>query len=168
MDIGDIVRQMRTRLNQSQAQFARLLKCSQNSVSRYESGDSTPSLGTLLALHDIGLPEERLVVDAYLKRGLSVRGKYSSPNASIDALRGLIEDSAFEEQFLAHISPGLREKWEPLIEILARIVLTDRVVDESITEIVRLWEPHSGDDRMKAWLRDLVGYLRIKIDPQTD
>jgi transcriptional regulator with XRE-family HTH domain len=162
--IGDIVRQMRTRLHQSQAQFAQFLQCSQNSISRYESGDSTPGLGTLLVLHDIGLPEERQIIDGCLKRGLSARGKYSSPNASIDVLRGLIKDSAIEEQFLAHVPPRLRENWEPLIEILARIVGTDRVLDESITEILRLWELHSGNYAMETWLRDVVGYLRIKIE----
>jgi transcriptional regulator with XRE-family HTH domain len=165
MGLGELVRQMRTRLNCSQAEFAKLLRCSQNSVSRYESGDSTPGLGTLLVLHDIGQIEERRIIDSYLKKSLGTRGKYFvHPDASIDSLRGLIEDSAIEEQFLARIPSNLREKWEPLIEVLAGFVGTDRVVDESIVEIIRLWGLHYKDRQMESRLRDVVGYLRISLE----
>jgi len=155
---------MRSRLRRSQAGFAVLLHCSQNSVSRYESGVSAPGLGTLLALHDIGLPEERQVIDRYLKRSLASKGKHFSPDASVDALRGLIEDSAIEEQFLAHVPSNLREEWEPLIEVLASFVATDRAIDESIVEIIRLWGLHYKDRRAEILLRDAVGYLRVNLD----
>lgn len=162
MDMSELVRQMRSRLTRSQAEFARLLGCSQNSISRYESG-SQPALGILLRLYDLGLPAERETLGAYIKKGLSARGKFFSTGASIEALRGLIQDSAIEEQFLQQVSPALRAQWEPLIEIIADLILTDRVIDESIVEVLRLWSWQGQDPRMPALLRDVVGYLRVQL-----
>jgi transcriptional regulator with XRE-family HTH domain len=163
MDIPGLVRQMRSRLKQSQAEFARLLGCSQNSVSRYESG-SHPTLGILLRLYDVGLPAEREILETHIKRGLSARGKFFSKGASVDVLRGLIEDSAIEEQFLQNVSPALRTQWEPLVEIIAALILTDRVVDESIVEVLQLWRWRGpSEPRMAALLRDVVGYLRLQL-----
>ena len=162
MDIPELVRQMRTRLNQSQAGFARLLGCSQNSVSRYESG-SQPTLGILLRLHDLGLAPERETLDTHIKKALGARGKFFSAGASVENLRGLIEDSALEEQFLQNVSPALRAQWEPLVEIIVSLILTDRGVDESIVEILRLWEWQGNDSRTTELLRDVVGYLRLQL-----
>jgi transcriptional regulator with XRE-family HTH domain len=164
----DLIRQIRTRLRLSQAGFAELLHCSQNSVSRYESGNSTPGLSTLLMLHDIGLPEERQIIDGYLKKSLAAKGKHFNPNASVDVLRGLTDDSAFEEQFLAHVPSNLREKWEPLIEVLSSLIYTDRIVDESIVEIIRLWSLHYKDQSAEILLRNVVGYLRVNLDLRMD
>ena len=163
MDIPALVRQMRSRLNQSQAEFARLLGCSQNSVSRYESG-AQPTLGVLLRLHDLGLATERETLETHIKKGLGARGKFFSTGASVENLRGLIEDSAVEEQILQNVSPTLRTQWEPLIEVIVELIRTDRVIDESIVEVLRLWRYHGQDSRMAALLRDVVGYLRLELD----
>jgi transcriptional regulator with XRE-family HTH domain len=162
MDIPELIRQMRSRLNQSQAEFARLLGCSQNSVSRYESG-AQPTLGILLRLHDLGLAPERETLETHIKKGLSARGKFFSTGASVENLRGLIEDSALEERILQNVPPALRAQWEPLIEVIVALILTDRVVDESIVEVLRLWRWHGQDPSMAALLRDVVGYLRLQL-----
>src|ERR1039458_9099502 len=162
MDIPELIRQMRSRLNQSQAEFARLLGCSQNSVSRYESG-AQPTLGILLRLHDLGLAPERETLDTHIKKALGARGKFFSAGASVENLRGLIEDSALEEQFLQNVSPALRAQWEPMVGIIVALILTDRVVDESIVEILRLWKWQGNDSRTTELLRDVVGYLRLQL-----
>jgi transcriptional regulator with XRE-family HTH domain len=161
--IAALVQQIRRRLGKTQAGFGQLLRCSQNSVSRYESGNWVPELGVLLTLYDLALPSERPHVEAYIRKSLGNRGKFTSAGAPIESLRGLIEESAIEEAFLRGVSESLREKWEPLIDILARLVGTDRVVDESIVEIVRLWETHYKDREMERLLRDVVGHLHFEL-----
>jgi len=163
VELPEVVRQVRNRLNKSQAEFGLLLGCSQISVSRYESGVSPPRLGVLLRLRDIALPEERLILDAHIKKTLNAQGKWSSPNASVDSLRGLIEDSAVEEVFLHAVPERLRASWEPLVEIIARLQGTDSTVDETLIEIIRLWEVHRKHHRMPALLRDALGYLRLQL-----
>jgi transcriptional regulator with XRE-family HTH domain len=163
VELPEVVRQVRSRLNKSQAEFGLLLACSQISISRYEAGTSPPRLGVLLRLRDIALPEERLILDAYIKKTLSAQGKWSSPNASVDSLRGLIEDSAIEEVFLQAVPDHLRDRWEPLVEIIARLQGTDSTVDETLIEIIRLWEVHRRHPRMPALLRDALGYLRLQL-----
>jgi hypothetical protein len=117
----------------------------------------------LLRLRDIALPEERLILDAHIKKTLNAQGKWSSPNASVDSLRGLIEDSAVEEVFLHAVPERLRASWEPLVEIIARLQGTDSTVDETLIEIIRLWEVHRKHHRMPALLRDALGYLRLQL-----
>lgn len=164
MAIKDLMRQIRSRLRLSQAGFAELLHCSQNSVSRYESGNSIPGLSTLLVLHDMGLAEERHIIDGYLKNSLATKIQARVLNASIDWIRGLTDSSAFEEQFLAQVPSNLREKWEPLVEVLSGLVGSNRFVDESIIDIIRLWALHDKDHRVRILLRDVVGYLRVNLD----
>jgi len=166
VDLPQVVRQVRDRLNKSQAEFGLLLGCSQISISRYESGASPPRLGVLLRLRDIALPEERLTLDAHIKKTLNAQGKWSSPNASVDSLRGLIEDSAIEEAFLQAVPVHLRERWEPLVEIVARLQGTETTPDETLVEIIRLWEMHRKHHRMPALLRDALGYLRLQLAPK--
>lgn len=164
--VTEVVKAMRTRLNKSQSEFGRLLRTSQNAVSRYEAG-STPGLGVLLRLYDLGLPSERQTLEGYIKKGLGAKGKYTNLSASVESLRGCIEDEAIEDLFLQNVPSGLREKWEPLIEIIARLVGTDRVVDDSIVEICRLWEVRYKDRQMETLLRDVLGYLRVSVGAAT-
>jgi hypothetical protein len=115
-------------------------------------------------LHDLGLAPERETLETHIKKGLGARGKFFSTGASVENLRGLIEDSAIEEQILQNVkSPALRTQWEPLVEIIVALILTDRVIDESIVEILRLWRWQGNDPRMAALLRDVVGYLRLQL-----
>jgi transcriptional regulator with XRE-family HTH domain len=160
MSAAEIVLAMRTRMAKSQADFGKLLGCSQVSVSRYESGESEPTLGILLRLYDVGLSVERGVIEHYIKKGLG--GKYINQAATVDQLRGLIEDSAIEEQILRNVPERLREKWEPLVDVIARLIRTDRAPDESITTLIRLWEANK-DYRMEGLLRDAVGYIRVQV-----
>jgi hypothetical protein len=117
----------------------------------------------LLRLHDLGLAPERETLDTHIKKALGARGKFFSAGASVENLRGLIEDSALEEQFLQNVSPALRAQWEPMVGIIVALILTDRVVDESIVEILRLWKWQGNDSRTTELLRDVVGYLRLQL-----
>lgn len=162
MRLPAAIRQLRERLGKSQAEFAHLLRCSQNSVSRYESGQVSPGLGPLLRLHDISKGEERDFFAAQIKTELAPRYGFN-PAASIDVLRGVIEDAAIEDLFLQNIPPSRHREWQPLAEVIAALLSTDRIVDESVVEILRLWERNYNSPRVKALLRDIVGYLRVQL-----
>ena len=161
MTTSEIVLAMRTRMAKSQAEFGRLLGCSQVSVSRYESGESEPTLGILLRLYDVGRSAERGVIEHYIKKGLA--GKYVNQAATVDSLRGLIQDSSIEEEILRNVPERLREKWEPLVEVVVRLIRTDRAPDQSITALIQLWDAHHKDYRMERLLRDAAGYIRVQL-----
>jgi len=163
MKISELVRGMRERLRMSQSQFAATLRCSQNSISRYESGLVEPGLEVLLALHDIGNAEEKHILTSQIKKHLATTGRFFSEGASVENLRGLIQDSAVEDLLLRGVHPAHRAEWQPFMTEVSRLIGTDRGIDESLVELLRLWADHSGDSRARKIFRDAAAYVRVQL-----
>ena len=57
-ELPGVIRSIRNRLSLSQAEMGTLVKCSQNTISRYEQGNSSPSARRLRKLLDLTTNEE--------------------------------------------------------------------------------------------------------------
>jgi transcriptional regulator with XRE-family HTH domain len=66
------VRAIRSRLGLSQAELASKIGLKQNTVSRYESGKTLPSIPALTALWDLADPTERHLLMAHLNQAFSL------------------------------------------------------------------------------------------------
>ena len=169
MKIAQVVREIRERLDKSQSQFAAILRCSQNSISRYESGQVEPGLEVLLALHSIAKGHEfdqspyRQAIETSIKNHLAARGQFFSTGASIENLRGVIQDSAIEDLLLKDVNPDKRADWHAFLEVVVNLLATDRVVDDSLVELLSLWAAHSPDHRLRKVFRDAAAYVRVQL-----
>ncbi|HUO30749.1 MAG TPA: helix-turn-helix transcriptional regulator [Bryobacteraceae bacterium] len=169
-ELAAVVKAIRMRRDESQAEFSRFLGCSQNSVSRYESGEVVPNPAVLLQLHHLAADDEKPLFRAHISRMFQA-----------GRIRGC--DGMTEEQIIDLFRPGnpelgiraetndlmyqfaLRDRDENFRQFVAAFVqiTRSRGVDASLTEILRLYVDHSTNPKAAEYFRDALGFLRTRL-----
>jgi transcriptional regulator with XRE-family HTH domain len=94
--MGATIKAIRKRLGKSQEEFARVLACRHNTVSRYELDKFVPGTGALVRPYDLALPGEKKLLAEEIKRqiGTGIVSRDATIEAPIEELRPLLDELA--------------------------------------------------------------------------
>jgi len=167
--IAESVRNIRKRLSKNQMQFAEMLGCQRNTVSRYELGQLVPGPRVLAQLLDLAVGHERKIIEAEL-RGQFKRGSLSSSSSALLGSNGSFElvlqlmrngmdkiaGAVPPEKLADH---GFRQ----FVAAVGEVVAACDTVDPSVTEMLLLWVRLGQTERAASHFRDALGYLRARL-----
>ena len=179
MPIAEAVKSLRKRLGQSQAQFAELLACQRNTVSRYELGSFIPGpmvLMQLMGVAESAGPSAAAELDV-IKQEL--KSFYSNGLIGISGGRTFEDWIAFNRQ----LSGSTFREAQRASELLEALPIDKRsdfgfrqfvpavadvfevcdTVDQSVTDILHLWAAHSKTSESAQRFRDALGFLRTHL-----
>lgn len=162
MTTPEAIRHIRKRLGKTQQEFAQVLRCRQDTLSRYERGKLAPSALLLIALLDMADPEEKQAlagqVQEYSRRGLI------GPNVDqfTKAMRPLLTEMQLSWEILGLVPETKRADpgYGQFIPAVAHIIETCPTIDPSVPLILQLWTAHREKPQTAALMRDVLGYLR--------
>lgn len=177
MTIAEAVKGLRKRLGKSQRQFAELLCCQRNTVSRYELGTFPPGPHVLIQL--LGMAETagagaagefeaiQRELRAYYDRNLIGGGRTAEETI---ALMRLVSGAEFREQqkagsMLAEL-PEHKIKdlgFRQFIPAVAHVVEACNTVDQSVAEILHLWAAHWHESTAAQQFRNALEFLRFEL-----
>jgi putative transcriptional regulator len=180
-ELGSAIRLIRTRLGQSQAEFAHSLGVQRNSVSRWEVGRAEPSPLSLLRLHDLSLPEQKPLFAREIRRRLQTLPGGWTPAivsaASIEELRPFLGEMGtfdaaieklprnkkgeFQNSYLFRLAKLLTGIMHESIERAALGVSPE--VDDSLIDILRMWLDYGPIEPAPKHFRDAAAFLRVKM-----
>lgn len=160
MTTAEAIRHIRKRRGQTQAEFAQVLRCRQNTVSGYERGHLAPSPFVLMLLLDMADPEEERALagqlEDYSRRGVS--------GLSVERFRGtakpLLGEIQLSWELMSLVPASKRADFGLFIPAVAHIIESCPTMDPSIPEILQLWAAHHEKPPVAGWLRDMLGFLR--------
>jgi transcriptional regulator with XRE-family HTH domain len=160
MTTAQAIRHIRKRLGKNQAEFAQVLRCRQNTVSRYERGRLAPSPLALVGLLDLADPEEKRALvgqlEEYSRRGIIG----PSFEQFTEVARPLLGEMQLSWGLMDLVPASKRGDFGQFIPAVAHIIESCPTVDASITEILQLWAAHRERPQTAALLRDALGFLR--------
>jgi transcriptional regulator with XRE-family HTH domain len=153
------IRQIRARVAKNQTEFAHILGCGQNSVSRYEAGDVVPRPAVLLRLYDLALDDEKQLIAEHLKLALGtyILGSEATVDADIEEIRPLFAGGEDLAQIL------FNRRNVGFGSVVFSIARGSGRIDESLIEILELWHRHGADPKSKQYFRDAAGFLRVQL-----
>ncbi len=166
MLLPEAIRNIRKRLNKNQTEFAAVLGCRPNSVSRYESGKVTPGPAVLYRLWDLALGAEREAVGEKLKQ---VLGQQVSGESEViidlepDSLRAAFSVDIAVEMVLNAVPKRKRGPLRPFLLAAIRTAVEVRSVDDSLTEILNVWLQNAHSPKARGLFRDAAAYLRVRF-----
>jgi transcriptional regulator with XRE-family HTH domain len=158
LQIKDLVKGMREHREVNQAKFARLLGCSQVSISRYEAGDVEPGAGILLRLHSIGDNAERRELMPYIKEALGDRDADWR-----DVVPGDRRDQVEQLLLVKEKPAGQRAMWHAFIDAALNLSELDREMDASLVEMLQIWSSNPHSQQLKEAFRDALGHVRLEL-----
>jgi transcriptional regulator with XRE-family HTH domain len=162
MTTPEAIRHMRKRLGKNQAQLAQILRCRQDTVSRYERGRLAPSPIVLVNLLSLADPEEKAAFKGQLAE-YSRRGLISpTVEGFTEAVRTLRAEIQLSWELMDLVPEAKRGApgFGHFIPAVAHIIEECAAVDPSIPEILQLWAAHHEKPQTTVLLRDALGYLR--------
>jgi transcriptional regulator with XRE-family HTH domain len=177
MNISEAVRSLRKRLGKNQKQFAAMLGCRPNTVSRYELGSFSPGALVLIGLLHLA---ESAKLDAAAETGVirrELRSLYDrgliggAPTADETiALMHSTSTAVLTQAQMGHeimdILPeekrrdfGLRQ----FIHAVTAVLEACDTVDQSVSDILHLWAAHSRNEAAVQFFREALGFLRGQL-----
>ena len=161
--IPAVVRQIRKRLGETQAEFAWVLGVAQNTVSQYETGQIAPSLKALSVLYEYaeGDEEKAALVEATSKE-LLPRSVDQSPSQIIERLKKLAAPPLSTAQRATLKYPP---QLASFLLLTVKVVDGELVLDKNILEILHLWADHAGNRKASRHFRDAAAFLRVQLQP---
>jgi len=157
------VKTTRKQMAKSQEEFARILGCTQASVSRYEDGSVAPGVAVLIRLYDLASGDSKESMAAQIR--LSVEADAGHPfflpessAAAVASIRSLYEQPGEGIPFLF-----FTRRNHEFGAAVSRILEGKGVIDRSIIEILELWHRHSGDPDARRYFADAAAFLRVQL-----
>ena len=168
--MGGTIRGIRKRLGKSQQEFAELLGCRHNTVSRYELDRFVPGTGPLVRLYDLALPHEKHLLAEEIKHqmGTAIVGREATLDASIEELRPFLNEMASFYALVGRLprtADGEFRSPEQFIfaKLAVQILHTRNAVDPSINELLDLWFKYGNQKKAIQHFRDAAGFLRVQL-----
>lgn len=171
MTIAQAVRGLRKKLQKNQIEFAEMLGCQQNTVSRYEVGKLTPGPLVLIKLAQIasqhGAGEEKVPVDNLLRQQFET-GIFSGGASAEEAIARLsphVDRMLLTNAIMDLLPPDKRKDFgfRQFVPAVANIFYDCGVVAVSVSEILALWPAHWNNPIAEAAFRDALGFLRGRL-----
>lgn len=162
MTAAEAIRHIRKRLGKNQAEFAQMLRCRQNTVSRYERGRLAPSALALVGLLDLANPEEKRALAGQLEE-YSRRGIIGpSVEQFTEGVKPLLDEMQLSLALMDLLTVAKRNDFgfRQFVPAVAHVIESCPTVDASIPEILHLWAAHRERPQTAALLRDVLGFLR--------
>jgi len=175
--IAEAVRSLRKRLGKSQMEFAELLGCQRNTVSRYEIGAFLPS--PFVLVHLLGMAEtagteaaaesETITreLKAYCTHNLVGGGRTVEETI---AMMRLVTGATFREIQRSHsLLAGLPEQkikdygFRQFAPAVAHVVEACGTVDQSVADILHLWAAHWHESATVQHFRAALEFLRFQL-----
>jgi transcriptional regulator with XRE-family HTH domain len=159
LTVGQAIKNIRTRLRMTQAEFAEMLGSQRNSIRRYEAGLIRPGFGMLGKLFGIALAEEKAEKEAIVQEW---NAKVGSPQIHVPGTPGTAHLPTKAEQiwddreFFIH----LREVFNAAAW---RTLTTLTTADDSLREIFDLWSRNKHDERAIRMFREAAASLRDRL-----
>jgi transcriptional regulator with XRE-family HTH domain len=173
MTLGEAVKQVRKRLGKNQLEFARMLGCQRNTISRYELGTFSPGPLTLMNLL-------QFAESAGLKAAPEVEVISRELREQYD--KGLMGGAGTLEETVALMRPhlGIMRSADEILSILpefkrmdfgfrqfvpavAQVIHECATVDQSVTDILMMWKAHCSNEAAPQFFRDALGFLRARL-----
>jgi len=175
MTIAQAIKRLRKSLGKNQIEFAEMLGCQQNTVSRYELGKLVPGPIILMrmaeAAKDAGMAEGeeastiRLVLQQQFDSGLF--GGRPTLEQMIESMRPLLSEMQLSDAILDTVPAEKRKNFgfRQFVPAVAHIIETCDTVDQSVSDILALWAAHAGREGTAGFFRDALGFLRARLWP---
>jgi len=159
--LGEAIRAVRKRHGRSQAEFAELLGCSRNTVSRYELDELTPSRSMLLLILPMAEGDERGYLLDHL--GLS---PWEVEGLESDEVKSGVRQ--FEE-FVAKGGIDKRAK-KDLVREFAELALEvvrspERPMTRAMVDILKKWVTWRDWEKARDLFEKVAVYLDIELKP---
>ena len=159
LTIGQAIRNIRTRLDMTQGDFAEMLGSQRNSIRRYEAGLVKPGFGVLGRLLNIAAPEEKeekeAIVQEWNVRVGSPQTHVPDAADAVDPFTGALQ-IADGEEFFARLNQTVNAlAWRTLSTLAA--------ADDSLREIFGLWSQNKNDERAVRIFREVATLLRDRL-----
>ena len=158
-----VIAAIRLRTAGTQTEFARKLKVTQPTITRYESGELTPGHYPLLVLFSLAQGHEKRVIAEALQEVLGL-AKPPTEEVIRDGLD--IAEKAFSELVkMAARTPLSTRAHRFVTEALqvATVALTapEEYPSEAVIEILSLWREHRDDPETMQLFQHFLGYLEV-------
>lgn len=159
LTVGQAIRNIRTRLQMTQAEFAEMLGSQRNSIRRYEADLVKPGFGILGRLLNIAVGEEKEEKEAIVRewnaRLGSTQAHISDATDTVD-LPTQVGQLPDDQEFFAQIRQTVNAAaW--------RTFITLAFADDSLREIFSLWSRHKHDERACRIFREVAAGLRDRL-----
>ena len=152
LSTGAAVKRTRERLGKTQLEFAAMLGCRGNTVSRWERDAMKPAGIALIELIDLAEGEEKDRLTRDLAREMG---------PDVAALSSLIEQGV-----LAKIARAQLAELIDYPKVIA--LLREYFGGPPISEIFSLWERHKGNRKALKHFWDAAAYLRVQLANMTE
>jgi transcriptional regulator with XRE-family HTH domain len=147
LSIGAAVKSTRERLGKTQLEFAAMLGCRANTVSRWERDAVKPSGIALIELLNLSKGEERDLV---------VRALMRETGPDIGYISALVEESVSAKHARSQLADAIAN---PKVVALLR----EYFGGPPMSEILSLWEQHKGNQKALKHFRDAAAFLRVQL-----
>ncbi|HEY9142110.1 MAG TPA: helix-turn-helix transcriptional regulator [Bryobacteraceae bacterium] len=176
MTIGEAVRSLRKRSGKNQKEFASVLGCQPNTVSRYELGIFPP--GPLVLINLLHLAEsasfdatvEKGVINGELKalydRGLIGGGRSADETIALmsSVSAAMLRQGVIGHQLMDILPEKKRREFGPqFMPAVAHVIEACDTVDQSVADILQLWAAHSRNKEATQYFREALGFLRGQL-----
>jgi transcriptional regulator with XRE-family HTH domain len=177
-DVADAVRSVRKALGKSQDEFAEILGCRRNTVSRYELGKLMPGPIILVRMLDVAENAGLARLDAtqriqVLLRGQFAQGLFGSAGGGFDQAvalgrtiaPGLVREMTLSGELLSSLSESKRNdpSFRKFAVAVAQVIEECDAIDDSIIGILELWAAHCQRPGAAERFRDALGFLRARL-----
>lgn len=158
------------------AEFGQLLKVSQATVSRYESGELEPGFRVLILLLELSEGAERNAIRETLQKYLDAAESHPLGKDEEGAFKGAwnsLWECDPQSLLLRATGPLGRDEvgMKRFADVAARIIQTGRDVDASLVRILELWEsysPHSYSWDIFRQVEGLLHFLLVVKGPEAN
>jgi len=159
LTLGERIARIRKRLRKSQSEFADIIGSQQNSISRYETDRVVPGVDVLWRLHGLAEHDEKetFAAEIRLRIGTAILGQEATVEGSMEELRPILGSLITAEQ-LKGLNPTNRPDIQGLLAVLVDLLELDKPLDNSVLEILRLWQKY-GPKRVHKF-REAAAFLR--------
>lgn len=147
LSIGAAVKGIRERRGKTQLEFAAMLGCRANTVSRWERNAVKPSGIALIELIDLAEGEEK---------NLFARALASEMGPDIEALSSLIDEKLL-------VQAARSQLYEVLASPKVIALLREYFGGPPMSEIFSLWERYKGNRKALQHFRDAAAFLRVQL-----
>jgi transcriptional regulator with XRE-family HTH domain len=173
MTVADAVRRVRKRLGKNQTEFANMLRCQRNTVSRYELGSFSPGPVVLMSLLQLaesaGLtakPEADVIMrELRAQHLLRLFGGSGTVEETIASMRPFLGVVRTADAILDVLPEEKRQDvgFRQFVPAVAQIIEACDTVDQSVTDILNMWKAHCSNEAAPQRFRDALGFLRAQL-----
>ncbi len=172
MTVGQAVRSLRKRLGKNQLEFAELLSCQRNTVSRFELENLPPGPLILMRLLQIAKssgdsPDEEAAITRELKSRYEQGeiGGTVDVDALVSRITPLLEELRRADVIMSALPMEkiLDFGFRQFVPAVAHIIEKCDTVDQSVTDVLQLWAAHSKNKEVVEYFREAAGFLKGQL-----